>query len=64
METGNNEHKHQDKINKEQQKKFINYKEKINTTTKENDVKKVQVQEQKKCQTKIKRKTPEQRSSN
>ena len=44
METGNNEHKHQDKINKEQQKKFINYKEKINTTTKENDVKKVQVQ--------------------
>ena len=64
METGNNERKHQDKINKEQQKKFINYKEKINTTTKENDVKKVQVQEQKKCQTKIKRKTPEQRSSN
>ena len=52
METSNNEHKHQDKINKEQLKNFINYKEKINTATKENDMKKVQVQEQKKCQTK------------
>ena len=42
----------------------MNYKEKINSTTKVNEMKNVQVQQQKKRQRKVKRKTPEQRSSN
>ena len=39
-------------------------KEKINTSTKGNEMKKVPVQQKKKCQPKVKRKTQEQRSSN
>ena len=46
----------------EKAKNSICYKEKINANTKGNDMKTVQVQQQKKCQTKTKRKAPEQRS--
>ena len=46
----------------EKTKNSICYKEKINANTKGNDMKTVQVQQQKKCQTKTKRKAPEQRS--
>ena len=61
IEMGNNEHKHNDnKILKNDEKNCINYKEKINTTTKVNEMKKVQVQQQKECPTKMKRRTPEQ----
>ena len=45
-------------------KEVRNNEEKINTTTKGNNMKKVQVQQQKECKTKIKKKTLEQRSSN
>ena len=56
----NNEHKQKNnKFNKKTRKNCINYKEKINNTTKKNEMKKVQVQKQKKCQTKMKRKMPE-----
>ena len=39
IEVGNNEHKYKDNKIKKQQKNCINYKEKINTTMKRNDVK-------------------------
>ena len=55
---GNNEHKHRDyTISKKKKKKL--HKEKIKTTTRGNDMKKVQVQKQEERLTTIKRKTPE-----
>ena len=64
IEAGNNEHKHKNsKINGKQQKNCLICKGKISNTTKGNEMKKVQIQQQKKCRTKIKRKTPEHRFS-
>ena len=60
---GNNEHKHRDYTIRKKKKKKL-HKEKIKTTTRGNDMKKVQVQKQEERLTTIKRKTPEQRSLN
>ena len=50
------------KNQQKKQKNSIYYKENINTNTKGNYMKTVQVQQQKKCQTKTNGKIPEQRS--
>ena len=64
IEAGNNEHKHKNsKINGKQKKNCLNCKGKISNTTKGNEMKKVQMQQQNKCQTKMKRKMPEHRFS-
>ena len=60
---GNYEHKHKDNEINKKQKNRINYEEKVNTTTNRNDMKKVQVQQQKECQMKIMRKTNRQTKS-
>ena len=60
---GNYEHKHKENEINKKQKNRINYEEKRNTTTNRNDMKKVQVQQQKECQTKIMRKTNRQTKS-
>ena len=60
---GNNENKN-NKVKKSDKKNLINYKQKIINNTNGNEMKKVQVKQQKKCQHKMKRKTLEHRSSN
>ena len=52
------------KSTKNNKKIYINFEENTNATAKGNEIKKVQVQQQQKCQTKIKRKMPEQRLLN